>query len=114
MKTFLQVLEGADYSSAKVVALIDAPTVVQAVREALAKFFQTPHLLPPDANGDKRTRVTYMKKYGKTLKALAAEKGLTPSVVSTRLRRGYTLKEALRAPKRVRRAAPAKKESAGS
>lgn len=114
MKTFLQVLEGSDYTNAKVVALIDAPSVVQAVREALARFFQTPHTLPPEPNGDKRSRVTYMKKYGTTLKAMAAKAGLTPSVVSTRLRRGYTLKEALRAPKRPRRSAPAKKESAGS
>ena len=106
VKTFVQILEGSDYMHAEVVALIDAPSVVQAVREALAKFFQTPHVLTPPAaagNGKPRSRTTYMRKYGKTLKAMAATAGLKPSVVSTRLRRGWPLKDALKVKARARR-----------
>ena len=100
-KTFVQILEGTDYAHAEVVALIDAPSVVHAVRAALAKFFQaTPAVV---GNGKPRSRTTYMRKYGKTLKAMAATAGLKPSVVSTRLRRGWPLKDALRVKARARR-----------
>ena len=108
-RTFVQILEGSDYTHAEVVALIDAPSVVQAVRAALAKFFQTPHVLTPPAvagNGKPRSRTTYMRKYGKTLKAMAAASGLKPSVVSTRLRRGWPLKDALKVKARLRRVPP--------
>ena len=103
MKTFIQVLEGTSYTEAQVVALIDAPSVVQAVRGALAAFFQAaPWLATPAANGKARKGTTYMRKYGKTLKALAAEVGLHPSVVATRVRRGWSMKEALKTPARPR------------
>ena len=102
---FVQILEGSDYTHAEVVALIDAPSVVQAVQTALTKFFQTTHTLaaPVAGNGKPRSRTTYMRKYGKTLKAMAAASGLKPSVVSTRLRRGWPLKDALKVKARARR-----------
>ena len=113
MKTFIQVLEGARYEDAQVVALIDAPSVVDAVRHALALFFRVPHA-PPQASANGAKHTTYMRKYGKTLKALAAEVGLHPSVVASRTRRGWTMKEALKTPARPRRpnGTPAKRARA--
>ena len=64
--------------------------------------FLRPRLAAPAANGKARKGTTYMRKYGKTLKALAAEVGLHPSVVATRVRRGWSMKEALKTPARPR------------
>ena len=91
MKTFLQVLEGSDYQHAQVIAIIDAPPVVQAVQRALAQYFArrvSPIVEPPPHPNGGRSRTTYMQKYGKSLKVMAEAAGLLPSVVSTRLRRG--------------------------
>ncbi len=95
-KRFIQVLEGVDYARARVVALIDAPVVVQVVQQALIAYFQTRKPAPA-------AQESYMRRYGKTLKALSKDAGLTPTVVSTRLRRGWSLREALKTAPRPRR-----------